>query len=346
MNREREILRKQNRHRYIYIRNMASLTTNGNDDTVVDQLQSLAITRQRTTNAVTIEALQQTRAPPPIKIGILVLPAGMESACGILLNMFQYLDIRTLCNVKRSSFIQQCRKAFGSDDFERVRDVALRLDYEGRRSINELRLTHPARRLYLLIERYKREFPRGIVEEDQIPTPIVCACEHRRMDDVESFVNLHPFHKYITNRGVNGYRDHMTLNEMVSQVGKASSGFEYTPLMIAAMNEHFQVVKYLIEQGEADPNIADSDGWNALHSAAGHNRTTTELIELLLTHMSLDSINKKDGEGDTPLDCAYQNNDSPIQQEIIALLRLKGGKANYHDENGNEVGHGNGDLND
>ena len=57
--------------------------------------------------------------------------------------------------------------------------------------------------------------------------------------------------------------------------------------MIAARNEHFQIVKYLIEQGEADPNIADSDGWNALHYAAETNRTNTELIELLLTHMPL-----------------------------------------------------------
>ena len=24
--------------------------------------------------------------------------------------------------------------------------------------------------------------------------------EHGRMDDVQSFMNLHPFHKYITNR--------------------------------------------------------------------------------------------------------------------------------------------------
>ena len=86
----------------------------------------------------TIEGLKQKRAPPPIKIGILVLPAGFESACGILLNILQYLNIRSLCNVKRSSLIQQCRKAFGSDDFERVRDVALSLSYEGRRSINEI----------------------------------------------------------------------------------------------------------------------------------------------------------------------------------------------------------------
>ena len=72
---------------------------------------------------------------------------------------------------------------------------------------------------------------------------------------------------------------------------------------------------------------------------------TTELIELLLTHMTLDSINKKDLMGNTPLDLAYRHNDSPSRQEIIALLRLKGGKANCHDENGRRVGRGNGDLN-
>ena len=247
--------------------------------------------------------------------------------------------------MKRSSLIQQCRKAFGSDDFERVRDIALSLDYEGRRSINEMILTHPARRLYLLIERYKREFPRGTVSTC-VPTPIVCACEHGRMDDVELFMNLHPFHKYITNRDVNGYRDDMTLKDMVSQVGKDSGGGECTPLMAAAYGEHFQIVKYLIEQGEADPNIANSDGWNALHYAAANNRTNTELIELLLTHMSLDSINKKEGSGDSlPWTGHMNNNHSPIRQEIIALLRSKGGKANCYDENGRNVGEGNGDLN-
>ena len=239
----------------------------------------------------------------------------------------------------------RCRKAFGCDDFERVRDVALSIDYKGRRSINEMRLSHPARRLYLLIERYKTEFPqRGWM--DVAPTPIVCACERGRMDDVELFVNLHPYHKYITNRDVNGYRDDMTLKDMVSQVGKDSGGGgECTPLMIAAKNEHFQVVQYLIEQGEADPNIARSGRWNALHLAARYNRTTTELIQLLLTHMSLDSINKKDRWGRTPLDLAYDNNDSPLRQEIIALLRSKGGKANRYDANGRNVGGGNGDLN-
>eukprot|EP00942_MAST-04A_sp_MAST-4A-sp1_P002736 g2736.t1 len=306
---------------------MASLTTN-----------PPPAKRQRTLlKQSTIEALEEERAEP-IEIGTLVLPAGFESACGIMTKILLHLDIRSLCNVKRSSLIQQCRKRFGCDDFERVRDEALSIDYEGRRSINEMRLSHPARRLYLLIERYKREFPRG--------TPIVCACEHGRMDDVELFVNLHPFHKYITNRDANGYRDAMTLKEMVSQVGKDSVGYRYTPLTVAARFEHFHVIKYLIEQGEADPNIADSHGYNALHFAAQYNRKNTELIQLLLTHMTLNSINKKQSTGGTPLDYAYRKNHSPIRQEIIALIRSKGGKANSYDANGNEVGDGNGDLND
>ena len=100
----------------------------------------------------------------------------------------------------------------------------------------------------------------------------------------------------------------------------------------------------MIEQGEADPNIANSDGLNALHWAAGWNRMNTELIELLLTHMSLNNINKKNRGEWTPLDWTY-NNDSPLRQEVIPLLRSKGGKANYFDENGRRVGRGNGDLN-
>ena len=100
------------------------------------------------------------------------------------------------------------------------------------------------------------------------------------------------------NNDVNGSNgnnnNNMTLKEYVNQVGKDSGGYEYTPLMIAALNEHFQIVKYLIEQGEADPNIADSDGCNALHSAACNNKKDTKVIEFLLTNMSLTSINKKD----------------------------------------------------
>ena len=315
---------------------MASLTTNTPPSHAKRQRTSL--------KQSTIEALQEERAEP-IKIGTFVLPAGFESACGIMTKIYIHLDIRSLCNVKRSSLIQQCRKAFRSEDFERVRDIALSLSYKGRRSINELILAHPALRLYVLIEAYKREFPRCTQNENIIPTPIVCACQYGRMDDVESFVNLHPFHQYITNRGVNVPNGNMTLKEMVNQLGKDSHGSEWTPLIAAAGSQNFQLVQFLIEQGEADPNIANSTGWNALHLAATGNRANAGLILLLVDHMTLDNINKKSRAGYTPLDYAYGRNDSPIKQEIITLLRSKGGKANAFDENGIAVGKGNGDLN-
>ena len=126
--------------------------------------------------------------------------------------------------------------------------------------------------------------------------------------------------------------------------GKDSDGYHMTPLTIAAQNEHFQIVKYLIEQGEADPNIANSAGWNVLHLAAFNNRRNTDVILYLLTHISLDSVNKITGIM-TPLDFAYLSC-VPIRREIISLLRLKGGKANCHDRNGRRVERGNGDLND
>jgi hypothetical protein len=207
----------------------------------------------------------------------------------------------------------------------------------GHRSFNECvseAISNP-KQLYELYRRYGNEFEGN--------TALVCACEHGRMNDVSLFVNLHRFHKYIEMNGVK--EGNMTVKEMVNQEGRDSDGVECTPLMIAARNEHFQVVEYLIEQGEADPNIADSNGNNALHYAACNNRTNTELIHLLLTHMTLASINKKERGWNTPLDCAYKYNHSPIRQEIIALIRSKGGKANSYDANGRHVGPGNGDLN-
>ena len=54
--------------------------------------------------------------------------------------------------------------------------------------------------------------------------------------------------------------------------------------------------------------------------------------------MSLDSINQDDEDGYTPLGWCYDENHSPIRQEIIALLRSTGGIANKYDENGNRIG--------
>ena len=232
---------------------------------------------------------------------------------GLFKNILKFLNVKAILKMSESCLV----KNLGHASFNECVSEAI----------------SKPKQLYELYQRYENEF--------EGRSALICACAEGRMNDVLLFVNLHRFHKYIEMNGVK--EGNMTLKEYVNQVGRNSWGGEYTPLMIAAWFEHFQIVKYLIEQGEADPNIADSNGWNALHYAARYNRTNTELIELLLTHMSLDSINKKTSRGgDTPLDYAYGLNDS---QEIIALIRSKGGKANCHDANGRRVGRGNGDLN-
>ena len=233
---------------------------------------------------------------------------------GLFKNILKFLNVKSILKMSESCLVKNL----------------------GHRSFNECvseAISKP-KQLYELYQRYGNEF--------EGRSALICACEEGRMNDVLLFVNLHCFHKYIEMNGVK--EGNMTVKEMVNQEGTDSDGFG-RPLTEAAMYEHFQLVKYLIEQGEADPNIADSGGWNALHCAAGNDRTSIELIELLLTHMSLNSINKKDGDGETPLDCAYRYNDSPHRQEIIALIRSKGGKANEHDVNGRRVGDGNGELN-
>ena len=161
--------------------------------------------------------------------------------------------------------------------------------------------------LNCLSDRYETEFPGS--------TPLVCACEKGRFEDVKLFITCM--------KGINN----MTLREHVNQFGEDSEGEDgFAPLIMAVEKKHFQVVQYLIEKGEADPNITDSYGWNALHYAAGYNKKDTKVIELLLTNMPLTSINKKNDYGDTPLDFAYKYNKSPIKQKIIDLIRSKGGK--------------------
>ena len=176
-----------------------------------------------------------------------------------------------------------------------------------------------------LIKKYEDEFPKG--------TPLVCACETGRFEDVKRLMS--PDGEHLGEK---------TLEEYVNQEGKDSRGFERTPLMVAAEKEDLEIVLFLIGN-RADPNIVNIDGENALHFAARMNKNDTKVIELLLTNMTLDSINMKDKSGWTPLDETYHFTDSPIKQKIIALIRLKGGKANRYDASGRLVGEGNGDLN-
>jgi len=169
-----------------------------------------------------------------------------------------------------------------------------------------------------LNEKYKKEFPRG--------TPLVCACEKGRVEDVEGMI-----------RGARAAG--MDVTAMVSEVGTRSDGdrVSYTPLMMAAWYEHSTIIEILL-QCNADTATTNNfgvnalhyaarhNGYNALHYAADNNKTTTTTVQLLLNNMKLEDINHKDKyNGLTPLDYCYHYNYS-IRQQLIDLIRQKGGK--------------------
>ena len=213
--------------------------------------------------------------------------AGRNIVCAIL----SMLDMKSLSSLIYSSFIQLFCKNRNDDTLYQMCKI----------------IQYP-----YLNKKYIKEFGSN-------SSSLVCACEYGRLADVKSL---------ITGYDGSGSNDNtMTLNEYVNQeTGERSDREQWSPLKVAVRFEHFQVVQYLIEQGEADPNIADIDcGWNALHYAAAFNKTNNDIICLLLTHMAIGSINKMTFENEfTPLDCAL-NYGSPIQH-IIDFICSKGGK--------------------
>ncbi len=96
--------------------------------------------------------------------------------------------------------------------------------------------------------------------------------------------------------------------------------------MRAACYEHSTIIEILL-QCNADTATTDNTGYNALHYAADYNETTTTTVQLLLNNMKLEDINHIDNiDGYTPLDSCYNNNNSSIKQQLIDLIRQKGGK--------------------
>ena len=171
--------------------------------------------------------------------------------------IFMCLDVKSLLKVLESCLVKRLCVLFNSQDFVRVRHEALALDYSGHRCITEM--IHNPKQLYLLYKRYKNEFPDG--------TPFVCACEKGRVEDVNQFLNLHRFHAYIDVGTANAGMD---VTAMVSEVGKDSYGDSgWTPLMIAAWNEHSTIIEILL-QYNADTATTDDYGANALHLSLIH----------------------------------------------------------------------------
>ena len=194
---------------------------------------------------------------------------------------------------------------------------------------------HEEIKLYLLKnggdldKAYRTEFPKG--------TPLVCACEQGRFEDVKLL---------ITSGDVsdsNGKILKKKVRKMANKLGRNDNGMYVRPLMIAALNDHLNIVQYLIEQCEANANkIETHHKWNALHFALTnrawsrdwlrvYNKNTLGVVQLLLDHMTIISINHKDENKQTPLGIIrsfplLSTLGSSIKQNIINLIRSKGGK--------------------
>ena len=142
---------------------------------------------------------------------------------------------------------------------------------------------------------------------------MVCACEKGRVEDVEGMI-----------RGARAAG--MDVTAMVNEVGTDSYGDSMTPLMAAACKEHSTIIEILL-QYNADTATTTDYGYNALHWAAYNNKANTTTVQLLLNNMKLEDINHKDTwNGNTPLDLCYVHNNSSIKQQLIDLIRQKGGK--------------------
>ena len=178
-------------------------------------------------------------------------------------------------------------------------------------NIPEIRIPVDPVQIQQTIERWPR------IEQDYLTrypngTPFVVACEFGHVSNVQAAISA----------TLAARRD---VTAMVNFEGRNSYGTRSRPLMVAASNEHSAVVKILLDKN-ADVATTDQHGRNALHIAAYSNRTNTTTVGLLLEKMKLEDINHIDEDEDTPLDACYEINNSSIKQQLIELIREKGGK--------------------
>ena len=134
-----------------------------------------------------------------------ILPSG-GAGRNIVYTILSMLDMKSLRSLIYSSFIQLfCKNRNDDTLYQLCKDIQHPFKIQ---LANEIKI------------KYKKEFPDG--------TPIVCACEKGRFEDVKLLIT-----GYNDVNGSNGNNNNMTLKEYVNQVGKDRWGNGYTPLMIA-----------------------------------------------------------------------------------------------------------------
>ena len=123
------------------------------------------------------------------------------------------LDMKSLSSLIKSSFIQLFCKNRNDDTLYQMCKI----------------IQYP-----YLNKKYIKEFGSS-------RSPLVCACEKGRLDDVKSLITGYD------GNGSNG--NNMTLKEYVNQVSTASDSYESTPLAAAIVKNHKDIREYLLEHG-------------------------------------------------------------------------------------------------
>ena len=90
---------------------------------------------------------------------------------------------------------------------------------------------------------------------------------------------------------------------------------------IAAMHGHVDIVRYLVEEADIDPNSADTDGWTALHFAAynGH----LDVVRYLVEEAKVQDPNKPNKDGCTPIHVAVAYGRVNVVKYLVEEAKVK-----------------------
>jgi ankyrin repeat protein len=237
------------------------------------------------------------------KIGDFDKLPGGEARTQMLINLMMYLDSKSFIYFLKTSIF----KNINNDKINAF--------------INKIRYN-------LLIKNYKNKFPND--------SPFICACKIGILENVKLLVNNVNDSKFLTVKE--------KLDQFTNRLGNGRL-INFAGLIISVKKGHFDIIEYLIIDCGVDPSRLNEENWNALHFAVTnfYKYRKTNIIKLLLKHMSSDAINQKTTcLEETPLDFAYHH---ILGKNIIKLLRSNGCKAKNFDVNGKYV-YGKGDLND